>query len=48
VAVIAEGDRECCERLLALLRTGDTPGRVDRVVEQWGPARGEFDGFVEA
>jgi acylphosphatase len=53
VVVVAEGPRECCERLLALLRAGDAPGRVDGVAEQWGPAqwgpahRGP-GGFVEA
>jgi acylphosphatase len=48
VLVVAEGDRRSCERLLGLLRREGTPGRVDQVVEQWGPARGEFTGFVEA
>lgn len=48
VAVIAEGERRSCERLLLLLRGDRTPGRVDEVVEQWGDARGGFDGFVEA
>ncbi len=48
VAVVAEGDRAACEQLLAALRGGATPGRVDEVVEQWGEARGSFDGFVEA
>jgi acylphosphatase len=48
VAVIAEGDRSAGERLLALLRGGTTPGRVDEVVVQWGAARGGFERFVEA
>jgi acylphosphatase len=48
VAVVAEGDREACERLLDALRGGDAPGRVDRVVEQWADARGGLQGFVEA
>ncbi|MBW0130389.1 acylphosphatase [Pseudonocardia oceani] len=48
VAVIAEGERRSCERLLLLLRGDRTPGRVDEVVEQWGDPRGGFDGFVEA
>ncbi len=48
VAVVAEGDRDACERLLDQLRSGATPGRVECVVEQWGEARGGFDGFVEA
>lgn len=48
VLVVAEGERVACERLLALLRTDAAPGRVDQVVEQWGPARGGYRGFVEA
>ena len=48
VAVVAEGDHAACQRLLAVLRGDATPGRVDEVVEQWGAARGEFEGFVEA
>lgn len=47
VAVVAEGDHEQCERLLGLLRGGDTPGRVDEVVTQWGDARGGWAGFRE-
>lgn len=46
VQVVAEGPREACEALLALLRGGTAPGRVDAVVERWGQARGE-QGFVE-
>ena len=48
VAVVAEGDRAACLRLLAALRGDATPGRVDDVVEQWGAAGGSFTGFVEA
>ncbi|NKY84765.1 acylphosphatase [Nocardia veterana] len=47
VHVVAEGPRPAGERLLALLRSGDTPGRVDLVVENWGAALGEFTGFEE-
>ena len=48
VAVVAEGPKPDCERLLALLRdSGDTPGVVDSVVERWGDARGGLRGFVE-
>ncbi|GAA3840125.1 acylphosphatase [Sphaerisporangium flaviroseum] len=47
VEVVAEGPREGCEKLLALLRGGDPPGRVDAVVERWSPVRGGFGGFVE-
>lgn len=48
VAVVAEGDRATCEELLALLRGGGTPGRVDDVVAQWTAAKGDLTGFVEA
>ena len=44
VQVVAEGPREACEALLALLARG--PGRVDFVAERWGAARGET-GFSE-
>ncbi|MFC4589703.1 acylphosphatase [Sphaerisporangium corydalis] len=47
VEVVAEGPREACEKLLSQLRGGDTPGRVDVVVERWSVVRGGFDGFVE-
>lgn len=47
VLVVAEGERDALERLLTLLRSGETPGRVDLVVESFDPARGELSGFVE-
>jgi acylphosphatase len=47
VEVVAEGDRAACEQLLAAIRSGDTPGRVDAVVEQFAAARGDLSGFVE-
>ncbi len=47
VHVIAEGSRKNCEKLLELLRSGTTPGRVDLVVEDWGAGQGELSGFVE-
>ncbi|MCQ4119300.1 acylphosphatase [Rhodococcus tibetensis] len=47
VLVIAEGPREKLDALLALLRSGNTPGDVDLVVEQWDSARGDLTGFVE-
>jgi len=47
VEVVAEGDRAACERLLELLRSGQTPGRVDSVVERWTNHRGSFTGFEE-
>ncbi|MEV0615531.1 acylphosphatase [Nonomuraea sp. NPDC050404] len=47
VEVVAEGPRESCEKLLALLRGCDTPGRVVGVVERWSEPRGSLLGFVE-
>ncbi|WP_063050652.1 acylphosphatase [Nocardia arthritidis] len=47
VHVVAEGSRPACERLLAQLRSGDTPGQVSLVVESWEPARGDLTGFEE-
>lgn len=47
VLVVAEGDRVRLEQLLALLRSGTTPGSVDLVVESWDSPRGDLTGFVE-
>jgi acylphosphatase len=47
VEIIAEGSREACETLLATLRSGDTPGRVDRVTERWTDPTGNLTAFVE-
>lgn len=47
VEVVAEGDQASCDRLLAALRGGNTPGRVDTVVERFGPAKGDLTGFFE-
>lgn len=47
VLVVAEGERAACERLLALLESGATPGAVDLVVASWDAARGGLRGFVE-
>jgi acylphosphatase len=47
VEVIAEGDRNHCERLLAALRSSEPPGSVDRVVEHWSEPRGGLTSFVE-
>ncbi|WP_129842693.1 acylphosphatase [Streptomyces sp. RFCAC02] len=46
VQVVAEGDRVACERLLAWLRDGDTPGRVDGVTEIWDTPRGGYPDFA--
>ncbi|WP_127356460.1 acylphosphatase [Actinacidiphila soli] len=45
VQVVAEGPRATCERLLAWLRDGDTPGRVDGVTEIWDVPRGGYESF---
>jgi acylphosphatase len=47
VEVVAEGSRAGCERLLELLRSPGTPGRVSGVVEQWDESRGGLVGFQE-
>ncbi len=47
VEVVAEGNREACERLLEILRSGDSPGRVDAVVERYAPAKNDICGFRE-
>ncbi|WP_067574695.1 acylphosphatase [Nocardia acidivorans] len=47
VHVVAEGPRAACETLLTLLRSGDTPGRVDLVVDDWGDGRAGIIGFEE-
>ena len=47
VEVVAEGPREACERLLAALRSGGTPGRVEHVAEQWSAPKGNRTDFVE-
>jgi acylphosphatase len=46
VQVVAEGSRDQCEQLLALLRSGDTPGRAEGVAEMWGEPRGGHDTFA--
>ena len=47
VQVVAQGPREKCERLLELLRSGDTPGSVDNVVADWSEATQPLNGFSE-
>jgi acylphosphatase len=46
VEVVAEGPPAALDELLALLRSGAAPGRVDLVVEHRAMARGAV-GFVE-
>ena len=45
VRVVAEGDRESLERLLADLGRGPAGAVVDRVGSAWMPATGEFAEF---
>ncbi|CDO10654.1 acylphosphatase [Mycolicibacterium cosmeticum] len=47
VYVVAQGPRAACERLLELLRGGDTPGSVDTVVVDWADAGEQIPGFTE-
>jgi acylphosphatase len=47
VEVAAQGPRDACDRLLAALRGGRTPGRVDGVTERWSDPRAGISGFVE-
>jgi acylphosphatase len=47
VEVNAEGPEAKCRLLLAALRSGTTPGRVDGVVERWSDPRGNATGFQE-
>ena len=47
VEVNAEGPESACRDLLVALRSGDTPGQVDSIVERWSEARGGTTGFVE-
>ena len=47
VCVVAEGAAADCLKLLALLRSGTTPGRVDLVVENWDAAKNDMSGFEE-
>jgi acylphosphatase len=47
VLVVAEGERARCEALLAALRGGGAPGRVDLVVDGWDLPRGALTGFTE-
>ncbi|WP_066896081.1 acylphosphatase [Mycolicibacterium houstonense] len=47
VHVVAQGPRDKCERLLELLRSGQTPGSVDNVVADWADADAPMAGFHE-
>ena len=45
VLVVAQGRRDTCQRLLDLLQSGDTPGRVDAVDADWSEQTGDIHGF---
>lgn len=47
VLVVAQGPRDACDQLLALLRGGATPGTVDAVVADVGEAGEPIQGFRE-
>ncbi len=47
VLVVAQGPRQACEHLLALLNGGTTPGRVDKVVAEYGDPGQPMSGFRE-
>jgi acylphosphatase len=47
VQVVAQGPRSGAERLLDLLRSGETPGSVDTVVADWSDTGEPFVGFRE-
>ena len=46
VEVVAEGERDVCEALLAALRSHATPGAVDDVFVSWSAATGDAKRFV--
>jgi acylphosphatase len=46
VKVVAEGSRDACGELLALLSGPSAPGRVTNVAHEWDEPRGEISGFV--
>ena len=47
VQVVAQGTRDACERLLDLLKSGSTPGHVDKVVADWSEVGDALEGFTE-
>ncbi|WP_326547292.1 acylphosphatase [Mycolicibacterium sp. ND9-15] len=47
VQVVAQGPKQACQRLLDLLQSGDTPGRVDDVVADFTEPRDSLQGFTE-
>jgi acylphosphatase len=47
VQVVAQGPRHACQRLLDLLQSDETPGRVDNVVADFTEPRDSLQGFTE-
>jgi acylphosphatase len=47
VEVVAEGQKDACDRLLELLGSGKSPGAVESVTPRWSEAKGGVTGFVE-
>ena len=45
VEVVAEGERDRLERLIAHLKTGPPSARVDQVVTSWSDYSGSYDRF---
>lgn len=45
VLVVAEGSEEATDALLSWLRSGDTPGTVEHVVDSVTGPRGEYTDF---
>lgn len=46
VGVVAEGPRRAVRELLKFLSSSETPGAVIAVDSHYGPATGDFRGFV--
>ena len=47
VKVVAEGSRDACAQLLAMLDGEDVPGRVAQVTHRWDDSAGDLVGFAE-
>jgi acylphosphatase len=47
VQVVAQGPRDACQRLLDLLESRNTPGRVANVVSDWTEVGDAMTGFTE-
>jgi acylphosphatase len=47
VHVVAQGPRAACEGLLELLKSGNTPGQVDKVIVDWSEPADAITGFTE-